>query len=185
MAEPLERPAPTSCAVGCGACCDPVTLSFPLTDLTEWTSDRWRALGDPRDDAVWDAWPTLPQQFHRDAEGESLRDAVIAVWDHCQAGGPRYNADFAAKHWRTLLGPEREAWVGATRVVCDAFDRHTRTCTLHVVPVEDGGQPPICSGYPHYGGEPGSESVHYGTGMNPVCEFNREVRTFLTIVEVR
>lgn len=134
MAEPIRRPAPASCAVGCGACCDPVILGYPAS-------------------RVFDS--------------------------------PSPNGAFAREHWHVLLGPEEPSMVGGARVWCDAFDRHTRTCTVHGIPVEDGGQPPVCSDYPHYGAPVGDPTVSYGTGMDPACSFNAEVRPFLTIVEVR
>lgn len=164
-----------TCAVGCGVCCDPVVLPFPLARLLAWTADRWRSMGDPRDDAVWAAWP---EQTLSAATGEELREVATQVWDYCQAGGDRPNADFAAQHWTQLYGPEQKHLDGAARVVCDAFDRHTRTCTMQE------GKPPVCDGYPRYGAEPGDPSISYRS-MDPACSYNADVRTFLPIVEVR
>lgn len=170
----------TTCAVGCGACCDPVILSRPLAWLTAWTADRWRSMPDPRNDDVWATWPEMPHMIGEEEEGK-LRQFTIEIWDDCQAGGGRPNADFAAKHWTQLLGPETPGMVGGARVVCDAFDPHTRACTVHA----EGGQPPICSDYPYYGMPPGDPGISYGPGMDPACSYNADVRTFLPIVAVR
>jgi hypothetical protein len=182
------KPHPTSCAVGCGACCDPVHLGFPVEQVARWSTERIKGYTDPTTDEGWAGWVEVGWT------DEQREDVVHRMSDNYD----RRNADFLDAHWHELLGPEREGdyWPvgdpekGETapqrRVHCDAFDRHTRTCTVWGIPAEEGGQPPVCSGYPHYGmpaGVPGL--AHYGIGMSPSCSFNAEVRTFLPIVEVR
>ena len=189
-APPVPGRPDVTCATGCGNCCDPVNLwagedgTSPLELMVAWTADRWRSMGDPRDDAVWAAWPPMAHWARQD-DPEGHRQAVIATWDDCQAGGGRPNADFAAAHWRPLLGPEPEGHERHVRVHCDAFDRHTRTCTVHAIPEDEGGQPPICSQYPRYGLQAGDPAISYGHGMDPHCTYNADVRTFLPIVDVR
>lgn len=160
-----------SCAVGCGACCDPVLLPMPLKDMTRWSAVAVAGYPDPADDEGWKTWQAV-------GWADEHRQYVI---DGMSPERDRRNADFAAEHWTQLYGPETESRQGGSRVVCDAFDRHTRSCTVHA----EGGQPPICSWYPHYGRKPGDPAIAYGAGMDPACSFNAEVRTMLPIVEVR
>lgn len=160
-----------TCAVGCGNCCDPVLLPLPLAEMTRWATGAITGLPDPADDEGWQAW---------EAAGWTEEHRQFAI-DRMAPDAPRFNADFAAEHWTQLYGPELPHRQGGSRVVCDAFDTHTRSCTVHA----EGGQPPICSGYPRYGSEPGDPSISYGPGMDPACTFNADVRTMLPIVEVR
>lgn len=159
-----------TCAVGCGVCCDPVILMIPLTTMTNWSAERVAEYPDPHTEEGWARWVEYGWAGRR--------------WEVIRKMGPahdRRNSDFADKHWRELLGPEREADQGQHRISCDAFDRHSRSCTVHAA----GGQPPICSGYPRYGKPPGDPDIGYGPGMSPACSYNGEVRTMLPIVGVR
>jgi Fe-S-cluster containining protein len=53
------------------------------------------------------------------------------------------NAAFVQEHWRPVARSDEQM-----AVVCDQFDRATRTCRAQ------GSKPPICSGYPYYGKAP-------------------------------
>jgi Fe-S-cluster containining protein len=55
------------------------------------------------------------------------------------------NLRFAATHWRPT-GARDDA--GRFAYACSAFDPATRLCTAHDT------RPPICRGYPWYGGPP-------------------------------
>lgn len=159
------------CAAGCGACCDPVILPFEtLRHLTMWTEEKIAGYPDPRTEEGWQAW--------RDV-GWADEHRELVRW-RMRLDRDTANADFADAHWTQYLGPEREDWGAQIRVACDALDPVTRRCTVH-----DGGQPPVCTGYPHYGLEPGDTRINYGVGMDPVCTYNGEVRRMLPIIEVR
>jgi hypothetical protein len=156
-----------TCAAGCGACCDPVRLFGPLTEVIARTDSGVSGLPDPTTEQGWAAWR---------ARGWSPFERDGAAWAYAN----QLNSDFARAHWTQLLGPEEEKWGTTSRNHCDAFDPHTRSCTVH-----DGGAPPICTGYPRYGQPAGDPSIAYGDGMEPACSYNADVRTMLPIIEVR
>jgi Fe-S-cluster containining protein len=66
------------------------------------------------------------------------------------------NAVFLTRHWRRVEGDE------STDYVCDAFDSVHRTCTAY------DERPPICAGYPWYGGEPTEGRI---TRVESRCSF--------------
>ena len=55
------------------------------------------------------------------------------------------NLAFAAAHWRATGQRDSD---GRHAYACDAFDTGSRLCTAH------DARPPICRGYPWYGGPP-------------------------------
>jgi Fe-S-cluster containining protein len=55
------------------------------------------------------------------------------------------NLAFAARHWHPTGAVDAD---GRHAYACDAFDRTSRLCTAH------DARPPICRGYPWYGGPP-------------------------------
>lgn len=158
----------SACTPGCGLCCDPVILGYPLHSVTNWTTEKVNGYPDPNTDDGWAKWIEAGWAGRRWYVIRKMREST------------RYNADFIAAHMRPLLGPETEAMTGGARLSCDAFDPHTRSCTVWDVPVEEGGQPPICRDYPWYG-EPPRDRITSYLG----CSFQAEFRPFLPIVEVR
>lgn len=60
-------------------------------------------------------------------------------------GEDRANLEFAARHWRATGARGDDGRYGYR---CDRFDSRTRRCTAH----EE--RPPVCRGYPWYGGSP-------------------------------
>ena len=79
-------------------------------------------------------------------------DPVILGWDPAGIPDTSPNAEFIRAHW-TLRATGHETsdpddppvtW----QMTCDAFDTHTRRCTAYT------DRPPICRGFPWYGGAP-------------------------------
>jgi Fe-S-cluster containining protein len=60
----------------------------------------------------------------------------------------RANLRFAATHWLPTGETDDD---GRHAYRCTAFDPGSRLCTAH------DSRPPVCRGYPWYGGEPGPE----------------------------
>lgn len=117
---------------GCGNCCAPVYLSYPISGVLAWLRAP-----DPADDETWRSY-----WLGRGGWTDEMREMAIARW---QPGSPtRQNAEFMAEHWT-------EEWTdadGSRVVTCSAYDPDTRLCTAHE------NRPPICSDYPWYGEPP-------------------------------
>lgn len=94
------------------------------------------------------AWENL-----RDGEDGGMMQADL---DHV------HNAEFILANWTPI--PE-DAALPMPRFQCAAFDTVTRTCTAYA------RRPPICSGYPWYGGEP----LTYSPWLSPRCSFWADV----------
>jgi Fe-S-cluster containining protein len=155
-----------ACRPDCGACCDPVTVSWDPEAIKSWTSKIMSAVPDPRSAVGWLHW--LRNGFDPDE-----RANAVAWW---LPGSERQtNADFIAEHW-TLLDSEPDHTEGSTvyRLACDAYDPATRSCTAH------DARPPVCRGFPHYGADPDP-----GRGLPHTCGFVEDVRRVLPIVEIR
>lgn len=166
----------TTCFPDCGACCDPVWLSYDPAWLDEWTPAKIAAVVaeyDPATDEGWQAWldGRVPVAMHGMVLNDKWRERIIEL---CTPGSRRQrNADFISEHWTVLTAPEPDAPVQSWSVVCDAFDAQTRRCTAYE------GRPPICSDYPHYG-----EPINPDRYLPLTCAFNAEVRTVLPIVQI-
>jgi len=132
----------------CGDCCEDIWLG---------TSKRREiiAYGDPRDDAIWQAWVDS-------WTAEGLQKGQLAkrpgfIYDYLTAA-------FVVEHWHggvRAKGPATKHWT------CDAFDTETRLCTAHA------DRPPVCSGYPWYGRAPTPEGAQQA--LSKRCSFWADV----------
>lgn len=88
-------------------------------------------------------------------------DPVVTSFDPAtKTDGP--STAFVREHWHVIRSKDTDAgprWESR----CDRFDPKTRLCTAH------DERPPICSGFPWYGGQRGLMP------MDPGCSFNADV----------
>ena len=132
----------TECAK-CGDCCQDLYINTSKRRLREII-----AYGDPRDDAVWQAWI---DGWEPDNDNRSKRDDY--TYDYL-------TAIFIVTHWH---GGVRSKGKATDHWDCDAFDPLTNLCTAHA------DRPPVCSGFPWYGKTPSAEGI--GGGLSSNCSF--------------
>jgi hypothetical protein len=93
-------------------------------------------------------------------------DPVVTWFDpNGEMNGP--SAPFVREHWRvreTGVNAQNRQWWFSD---CDRFDPTTRRCLAH------DERPPICSGYPWYGGRNSVRQEPHP--LDPGCAFNEDV----------
>ena len=130
----------TECAK-CGDCCQDIWIGSSKRRFREII-----AYGDPRDDAVWQAWV---DSWEPDSDLRLRREAYVRDY---------LTAAFVVEHWH---GGVRAKGKATNHWDCDAFDPLTNLCTAHAE------RPPVCSDFPWYGKEPSLEPVE----KLPNCSF--------------
>lgn len=130
----------------CGDCCEDIYLN-----TSKARSRREVRFGDPREDAVWEAWVAGwatkgEQHAPREAFVRSYLDAVF-IDQHWHGGRPAGHG--VTDHWS-----------------CDRFDPATRLCLAH------DDRPPICRDFPWYGREPSADE---GAKLSKRCAFRADV----------
>jgi Fe-S-cluster containining protein len=145
----------------CGNCCERIYTGWNLEYLAD-KAIKWENGPDPTKDlAGFYQWMRDATTWENIDLEEMLRTRRNAV----------ENYRFVKVHWesRNDTPPEdgHENWN------CKMFDTETRMCNAH------GDRPPVCSGYPWYGGKPKRDA-----DLSPQCSFNADIKTMLPIVGV-
>ncbi len=148
-----DRPSPGLGCARCGNCCESIYMSAEMDLIRQaWTTEKLDGVPDPGMDEGWKFW--LEHGWTDDR-----RPTAIAKYS--PAHPDQSTANFTAEHWHLVRSEEDHQIYD-----CDMFDTETRLCTA------GEGRPPVCSGYPWYGEEPGRGRAVL---LGPQCSYLLDV----------